>query len=553
VADRYDGVRDLDDLFDRHWRGMMEDHPETATYLGWHEFHDRFTDLSRGAIDRRKAALHEPLDALRAIDRSTLDQAQQLSYDLFEKQVQMEIDAAAFPGELLAVDQMEGPQNDLPFLLSAMPLQTDAHHDDYLARLRRIPDVLDQTMALLDEGIAAGVTVPAICLRDVPAQVDAHLVDALDEVPELVPLAGSPAAVRDEASAVVRESVQPAYQRLREYLVSTYLPAARTTIALTALPDGEEWYAERIRHHTTTDLDASEIHAIGQSEVARIVAAMREVEAQTDYDGDDFAAHLRTDPRFYFTSADALLAFYRDIAKRIDPAVPRLFRLMPRLPFGIVPVPPEQAPSAPAAFYLQGSLALGRPGQFFANTYDLASRPSWNMESICLHEAVPGHHFQIAIAQELDGLPEFRRSSLHYTAYIEGWGLYCESLGPEMGMYTDPYQRYGALDAELLRAIRLVVDTGMHALGWTREQAIAFFEAHSPSPKHEIVSEVDRYIVLPGQALAYKVGELKLQELRRRVLASGAGDVRDFHDEVLRHGALPLDVLERLVVSRFGL
>lgn len=551
MSDRYRGVTGLDDLFDRQWRGVMEDTPEMATYLGWHEFHDRFTDLSTDAIARRRHELSEPLDALRAIDRSSVDEEHRLSYDLFARQRLMEIDAARFPVELLALDQLEGPQNDIPFLLSAMPLRTDAQHGDYLARLRKIPELLEQQQVLLTAGIAAGITAPAICLRDVPAQIDAHLVDDLDQVPELVPLAGAPETVRAEAAAIVRERVQPAFRALRTFVTETYLPSARDTIALTALPDGDDWYVERVRYHTTTDLTPKEIHEIGVAEVHRIGAAMHAVMDQIGFTASlvEFAEVLRTDPRFYFQTADALLAFYRDIAKRIDPAVPQLFRLMPRLPFGIVPVPPEQAPSAPGAFYLQGSAELGRPGQFFANTYDLASRPSWNMESICLHEAVPGHHFQIAIAQELDGLPRFRRAALHCTAYIEGWGLYCESLGPDLGMYTDPYQRFGALDAELLRAIRLVTDTGMHALGWSRDQAIAYFEEHSPMPKHEIVVEVDRYIVLPGQALAYKVGELKIQELRRRA-ADRLGDhfdIRSFHDEVLRHGALPLGMLESVL------
>jgi uncharacterized protein (DUF885 family) len=333
--------------------------------------------------------------------------------------------------------------------------------------------------------------------------------------------------------------------------VDDYLPSCRDTIALSALPDGPEWYAERVRYHTTTDLTPQEIHDIGQAEVRRIVAEMDTVMTSTGFTGDRaaFAEHLQHDPMHYFASEDELLGSYRDIAKRIDPGVVRLFSRLPRLPFGITPVPAEQAPSQPAAYYMPGSLELGRAGMFYANTYDLASRPRWNMESICLHEAVPGHHFQIALAQETDGLPMFRRQSMSCTAYIEGWGLYCESLGGELGLYEDPYQRYGALDAELMRACRLVLDTGMHALGWSREQAIDFFVEHSPSPKHELVVEVDRYLVWPGQALAYKVGSLKLQELRARSAAAlgDAFDVRGFHDEVLRHGALPLGMLEAMV------
>ena len=547
MSRRYEGVSDLHDLFDRHWRGVMEDHPETATYVGWHEHHDRWTDLSAGAIERRRAQVAEPLDALARVDRG----ADPLSADLFEAMVRADVDASAYPGELLPLDQLEGPQNDIPFLLSAMAVETDAQQGDYLARLRGIPTVLEQTRDLMQRGLAGGYSVPAICLRDVSAQFDAHFPDDLADSPELVPLAGAPAAVRDEAAAIVREHVQPALRALQQYLVDTYIPGCRDTIAFTALPDGHEWYAERIRNHTTTDLTAQEIHDIGKAEVTRITAGMHAVMEETGFTGSTaaFATFLQTDARFYFDTHDALLAFYRDVNERVQPAIPSMFRLTPKTPLEIVPVPPEQAPSAPAAFYLQGSSLLNRPGRFFANTYDLPSRPSWQMEATCLHEAVPGHHFQLSLAQEMEGMPEFRRNPLGCTAYIEGWGLYCESLGPELGMYTDPYQRYGMLEAELLRAIRLVTDTGMHALGWTRDQAIAFFEQHSPMPHHDVVVEVDRYIVLPGQALAYKVGQLKLQELRVRCAGH---DLRDFHEEVLRHGALPLDVLERLVDERFA-
>jgi uncharacterized protein (DUF885 family) len=334
-------------------------------------------------------------------------------------------------------------------------------------------------------------------------------------------------------------------------VTGTYLPACRDTIALTELPDGAEWYAERVRAHTTTELTPEEIHETGLAEVRRIAAEMDRVMGSTGFTGDRtaFARHLRTDPQFYFESEDDLLAFYRDIAKRVDPGVVRLFSRLPRLPFGIVPVPPEQAPSAPAAYYMPGSLDLGRAGMFYANTHDLSSRPRWNMESICLHEAVPGHHFQIALAQETEGLPPFRAQSLSCTAYVEGWGLYCESLGDELGLYEDPYQRYGSLDAELMRACRLVLDTGMHALGWTRQEAIDFFTEHSPSPEADLIVEVDRYIVWPGQALAYKVGSLKIQELRDRAAAATGDrfDLRAFHDEILRHGALPLGMLERVI------
>ncbi|MDP9005750.1 MAG: DUF885 domain-containing protein [Actinomycetota bacterium] len=545
-------------LFDVVWRHAMEEHPDAATFLGWPGHDHRLPDLSLEAVERRRAEAGEPLRVLATIDPGGLDDGDRLSLDVFAWQQRSALDAARFPGELLALTQLEGPQNDLTLLFGSMPSAKAEHHQNLLARLRAVPQLVDQTIELLDQGAGLGLTPPRVTLRDVPAQVEAHLADPATS-PLLAPirsLAASASAppgtdqVLAEAVAVVDAEITPAFRRLHSYLVQRYLPRARTSEGLSELPDGRDWYDERIRHFTTTDLSAEDVHRMGIAEVERIGAEMDRARADTGFTGDreEFAAFLRSDPRFFFRSGEELLVAYRDIAKRIDPEVVRLFGRLPRLPFGVVPVPEEMAPSAPAAFYLEGSLAMSRPGRFFANTHNVAARPSWNMESLCLHEAVPGHHFQITLAQELEGLPEFRRRGL-FTAYVEGWGLYCESLGPELGMYDDPHQRFGALDAEMLRAIRLVVDTGMHALGWSREQAIAYFEEHSVSPHHEVVVEVDRYLVLPGQALAYKVGERKLQELRAWSSArlGDRFDLRAFHDEVLRHGALPLDVLTSLV------
>ncbi|HEV2810903.1 MAG TPA: DUF885 domain-containing protein [Acidimicrobiales bacterium] len=548
----------LQRLFDVVWRHFMEERPDAATFLGWPEGGDRLPDMSLGAVERRRAEAGEPVRVLATIDRERLGSDDRLSYDVFASLYASEAAGASFPGDLLAVTQLEGPQNDLALLLGAMPTVGAGDRHDLLARLRAIPTLVDQTIELLAEGRRRGVTPPQITLRNVPAQVAAHLGDDPAASPLLAPFRNLPSSVpADEAADLLREAeavlardVQPAFSRLHAELVDCYLPAARESTALSALPDGRDWYDHLVRHHTTTALSAKEIHELGLAEVDRIASEMDRARADTGYTGpaEGFAEHLRRDQRFFFDSEEALLAAYRDIAKRIDPEVVRLFWRLPRLPFGVVPVPAEMAPSAPAAFYLEGSLALARPGRFFANTHDLASRPSWNMESLCLHEAVPGHHFQITLAQELEDLPEFRRRGL-FTAYVEGWGLYCESLGGELGLYGDPYQRFGALDAEMLRAIRLVVDTGLHALGWSRDRALSYFEEHSVTPAADIVVEVDRYLVLPGQALAYKVGERKLRELRARatVRLGPAFDVRAFHDELLAHGALPLDVLERLV------
>lgn len=545
-----DDARRLHALFERSWDHLMVEHPELATMVGWPTGHDRWTDWSIDAVERRRAEAGAALDVLATIDTSGLDEVDRTSAEMFAALERDAVEAARFPAEALVLHQMEGPQIDVPFLLGVMP-RTGG--DDLLSRVRGVPDLVEQTIELLERGRLQGVTNPRVVLGGVPGQVEAHLGE---QTPITAAIAGADPEVVAEAEALVHESVAAAFRRLHEYLTGTYLPAARETVALTALPDGEEWYAERVRHHTTTELTPREIHDIGLAEVERITKAMDEVQAETGFTGDRaaFVEHLRTDPRFYFDTEEALLGFYRDVAKRIDPQVVNLFSRLPRLPFGITPVPADQAPSQPAAYYMPGSLELGRAGMFYANTYDLKSRPSWNMESICLHEAVPGHHFQIALAQETEGLPQFRRQSLTCTAYIEGWGLYCESLGGELGMYDDPYQRFGALDAELLRACRLVLDTGLHALGWSRDQAIEYFLRTSPSPEHELLVEVDRYIVLPGQALAYKVGELKIKELRT-TWSERLGDrfdLRSFHDEVLRHGALPLGMLES-VVERWGL
>jgi uncharacterized protein (DUF885 family) len=395
-------------------------------------------------------------------------------------------------------------------------------------------------MALMDEGLRAGITPPQVCLRDVADQVRNQLVSDPLESPLLA------AVQTDEAARVFTDTIAPAYQRLLDYLTETYIPRARATTACLDLPDGEERYAWRIRMFTTTDLSAQDIHDIGRGEVERIGTAMRALIDKVGFDGGfaEFSTFLGSDDRFFCTSADELLSTYREITARIDPQLPRLFGRLPKLPYVVEPVPAYAEKSQTAAYYLPGAPDGSRPGTFFANTYDLRSRPNWEFESLALHEAVPGHHLQIALAQELDDLPAFRRNAW-FTAYGEGWGLYAESLGEELGLYTDPFSRYGAYSGELWRAIRLVVDTGMHALGWSREQGIEYAQETAGRYDHDIVVEIDRYLIWPGQALAYKLGELELQALRRKAAAALGDrfDVAAFHDEVLRHGCLPLQVL----------
>ncbi|HEY0943696.1 MAG TPA: DUF885 domain-containing protein [Opitutaceae bacterium] len=544
-------------LFKVGWEIAMEENPEFATLVGFPGQDHRWTDLSPEAIARRRQIPHAALAAVNSIDPAALGPIDRVSYELFKQQTEQLIESERFPLELLPVNQLAGVQQDAAQTLAFMPNRTVPQLENQLARLRALPQRIEQTIALLEQGLARGVTPPQIALRDVPQQVLNQIVDDPLASPLLRGFASLPSSVpgeeqqrlRGEAAAVYREQVVPAWQKLHAYLADHYVPRARKAIAATALPDGEAWYAYLVRTQTTTDLTPQQIHEIGLREVARIRAGMEKVKASTGFTGSlaEFFAYLRTDPKFYFTDKADLLRAYRDIAKRADPELIKLFRTLPRLPYGVLPVPSYAEKSQTTAYYYPGAAESGRPGYFFANTYALHTRPKWEMEALTLHEAVPGHHLQIALAQEIEGLPEFRAKSWAYTAFVEGWGLYAESLGEEMGLYQDPYSKFGQLTYEMWRAIRLVTDTGMHALGWSRQQAIDYFMANAGKTENDIVVEVDRYLVWPGQALAYKLGELKIKELRADATRElGAKfDVRAFHDEVLRHGAIPLELLER--------
>ncbi len=533
----------------------MLEYPEFATALGDPRGQDRLTDLSQDGVQRRRQATRASLALLESIDRSSLPESERVNYELLLDTVQRQVSGLRFPQELLQMNQMGGPQQDLSSLLAMMPGATAAQLRNQIARMEALPAYVDQSIVLMRNGLEAGVTPPKIALRDVPQQIRNQLVDDASQSPLLQGFAEIPPtvdplqadALRQRAEEVYRSRVAPAYERLLEFTENEYLPGARESIAARDLPDGEAWYAHNVAVRTTTDLTPKQIHDIGLAEVARIRSEMEAIIASTGFEGsfEEFLAFLRTDPRFYHTKAEDLMSEYRDIAKRADPELTKLFGVLPRTPYGVIEVPDYAAPSQTTAYYQRGSLKAGRPGYFFANTYALDTRPRWEMEALTLHEAVPGHHLQIAIQQELEGLPWFRQNP-SYTAFVEGWGLYSESLGEEMGFYKDPYSKFGQLTYEMWRAIRLVVDTGMHQLGWSRQQAIDFFKENAGKSEHDIVVEVDRYIVWPGQALAYKIGELKIKELRAFATeALGEKfDIRGFHDEVLGKGAVPLSVLE---------
>ncbi|MEY2477004.1 MAG: hypothetical protein QOG87_2319 [Actinomycetota bacterium] len=540
----------LGELVERSWQQDLEDMPEAATFYGWPGRHTRWTDLRPEAREARHRKLHERRAELDTIDRSALDPVDTVTYDLFEWDLADRTERIALRDELQPLDQLQGPQQDPAMVMAAMPASSDDDRAAMVERLARLAPLIDQSIDLMRDGMAAAIVPPAVCLRDVPDQIGNQLVDDPLDSALLAPLGDGNPELLDRAASIYRSEIAPAYQRLGEFVRDEYLPACRESISCAALPGGRDRYAFYVRHYTTTELSPEEVHRIGLDEVARIGAEMRKVIADVGFDGgfEDFARFLATDDQFFFSSGAELVERYRSIAARIEPQLPALFGRRPKLPYTIEPVPPYAEKSQTAAYYIPGATDGSRPGTFFANTYDLRSRPSWEMESLTLHEAVPGHHHQIALAQEQSDLPGFRRNAW-FTAHGEGWGLYCESLGTELGLYTDPYQRYGAYFGEMWRAIRLVVDTGIHAMGWSREQAIAYAEEESGRTDHDVVVEIDRYIAWPGQALAYKIGELEIQRLRRAATErlGPRFDIRSFHDEVLRHGLVPLDLLARLV------
>lgn len=559
-ADDSSASERLQALTDLYYDYAMLEFPTFATYIGDPRGQDRWGDNSLEAIERREEDTVRALEIVQSLDREALESDERLNYDLLLRQLEDSEDQQRFPGEYLAVDQLGGVQQNLAQILTLMPATNVREYESILARLRGVPQAVDQTLVLLEEGLERGITPPAVTLRDVPQQVQNLLVEdpfaspmlaAFGDMPEEMPQAEQE-RLRKAAGQAFEAQVRPAFSKLQAYLAETYVPQARRSIAMKDLPDGQDWYAMLVRQMTTTDMHPQAIHELGMSEVRRIRAEMDEVIEASGFDGsfEEFKTFLRTDPQFFFEDAGELLESYRDIAKRADPELIKLFGHLPRLPYGVVAVPEYAEKSQTTAYYQGGSLEAGRPGQFFANTYALDTRPKWEMEALTLHEAVPGHHLQIAIQQELEGLPWFRRFG-GFTAYVEGWGLYAESLGDEMGFYADPHAQFGQLTYEMWRAIRLVVDTGMHSLGWSRQQAIDFFKENAAKAEHDIIVEIDRYIVSPGQALAYKIGELKFKELRERARSELGEDfdIRAFHDAVLGSGALPLNVLETRIME----
>jgi prolyl oligopeptidase len=546
-------------VFDEQWEHWMRTDPTWASELGDRRYDDRWPERTPQSYDARQAHDVAMLLRLRGIDREALSPEDRINHDLFARRLQDDVDERRFRTHLLAVSHGGGVQSANE-LSESLRFESARDYENWIARLLGVGTYLDQVTELLREGIRTGMTQPRVIMSRVPAQIDKQVVDAPESSPFYDPFRAMPDAIpvaerdrlRERARAAIRDVVVPAYRRFGEFFRGTYLPACREGVGASALPDGAAFYAMRVRQMTTTELAPQEIHDTGLREVARIRGEMQAVIEQVGFKGsfDDFVGFLRTDPRFYAKTPDELLQVYLATSKRVDPELVKLFGTLPRMPYGVRPIPDETAPDTTTAYYNGPAADGSRAGTYYVNLYRPEVRPLYEIEALSLHEAVPGHHLQIALAMEQGDLPMFRRHG-GYTAYVEGWGLYAESLGAELGMYRDPYSRFGQLTYEMWRAVRLVVDTGLHAFGWDRQRAIDYFKANAAKSEHDIVNEIDRYIGWPGQALAYKVGELKIKELRRHATQTLGErfDVRAFHDVVLGSGAVPLDVLERNVRS----
>ena len=547
-------AEDFAALLDEAWEWQLRENPVWTSRLGDRRYNDQWSDLSLAAIQRRVEDQRGFLRRLRAIDSSQLPEADRLNHDLFRRQLENAIDGHGFKNYLMPMSQRGGVQS-LESTAETLRLANVQDYEDWLTRMTRIENVIEQTRDLLEEGRRTGYMPPKILMERIPNQIASQLVEdpeispffaAFESMPDTISAADQE-RIRQLAKDVIDDSIVPAYRGFNTYFNETYLPASRDSIGASSLPDGEAFYEYRTRYFTTTQMTPDEIHRLGLNEVKRIRDEMQLVIDELEFAGsfDEFLNFLRTDPRFYYDTPEELFEGYLAVSKRIDPELVRLFGKLPRMPYGLRPIPDNIAPDTTTAYYNRPAADGSRPGYYYVNLYRPEVRPKYEMEVLSIHEAVPGHHLQIALQMELEAIPNFRKYS-GFTAFTEGWGLYSESLGYEMGFYKDPYSRFGALTYDMWRAVRLVVDTGMHYKGWTRQQAIDFFKDNAAKTEADIVNEIDRYISWPGQALAYKIGQLKMLELRARAeqALGDQFDIRAFHDALLGGGAVPMEVLE---------
>ena len=553
LASVEDRRKALNGLFHEYWDANLENSPEFASTIGDNRFNDKIGDVSVKAFNNWLATEQTFLMRLAAIDPTGLTDQEKTGRDLLLRDLAEDQEAAEFKEWEMPVNQMGGIYSEYPQLVAELNFATVKDYDDWIARLHAIPKAFDQTMTNMSIGIEDQRVPPKLLLEKALEHVkelanqkpeDSPLAMPLKSYPASIPAAEQERIKADMLGAIGKE-VLPAYQRLARYLEVTYIPAGREQPGISALSDGAKYYQFLIRRTTTTELTADQIRQLGLDEVKKDEADMLAIAQKLGFqDLKSFRASLKDNPKVHPSSADALLAAYRGYLTPMQAKLPQLFGRLPKAPFEVVPVPDFLEKTSAPAYYEPGTPDGSRPGRLRIDTYNATDRNLYSVEDIAYHEGIPGHHLQISIAQELDGLPEFRKH-MHYTAYTEGWGLYAERLGKDVGFYQDPYSDYGRLEGDIWRAIRLVVDTGVHSQHWTRQQMVDYFHDHSAIDETSIQSEVDRYIAWPSQALAYKVGQLKILELRDRAKkALGEKfDIRGFHDQVLDSGALPLDVL----------
>jgi uncharacterized protein (DUF885 family) len=545
----------LSALFAEYWEFTLVSDPLFASSYGDHRFGDRLPEAGPDALSRRHETLKGYRTKLGGINRDALSREDRISYDIFSLSLRDETEAYELGAWRLPLNGWWDYHATFAEIPGRVPLNTASDYENYIARLRDFERYNREHIELMRRGIETGWVRPAVVFGPYLPSVEAHIVNDPEESLLYAPFQDFPKGISDvdrerltgSGIDAIEEVVVPAYRELYDFLISEYIPAASETPGISALEGGMEYYHHLVRKHTTTEMTPEDIHQQGLEEVARIRSEMQEVIEETGFSGsfEEFIRFLRTDSRFYAATAEELLKHTAYVLKKMDGTLPRYFNTLPRMPYGIRPVPAYLAPRTTTAYYNRPAADGTRAGYYYVNTYDLKSRPLYEVEALSFHEAVPGHHLQIALQQELEGLPEFRLYS-GFTAFVEGWALYTERLALEMGFYEDPYSNFGRLTYEMWRALRLVVDTGIHSKGWERQRAIDYMAENSALTLHNITTEVDRYIFWPGQALAYKTGELKIRELRERAESTLGDrfDIRDFHDVVLLSGSVPLSVLE---------
>jgi uncharacterized protein (DUF885 family) len=544
-------------LFGEEWEHGLQESPLFASSLGDRRYATSWGDASLKHLEAEYQRNKQVLKKLAGIDRSKLSAMDQVNYDLFKRNYTIALADHELGFELVPVNQREGVQ--LSGLNSEnLPFTSVQDYEDWIARIRNFPAYLKQNQELMEEGLRRGIKYPKVIMQRVVGQLDREIVDdptkssfyaPFRKFEDFVPEAERQRLAKEAQEAIMASTV-PAFRSFKDFFANRYLAQSFDQVGVWQWPNGGEAYAHAIRKYTTLDITPEKVHEIGLSEVKRIRGEMEKIKERTGFKGTmpEFFTFLRTDRQFYYKTSEELLEAYRATAKRIDPNLTKLFSKLPRQPYGVEPIPAVSAPDTTAAYYQPGSMEAGRPGTYAVNLYKPESRPKWEMMALSLHESVPGHHLQGALAQEMGEVPKFRRF-LYYSAYGEGWGLYSEALGDEMGLYDDPYSKFGQLVYEMWRAVRLVVDTGMHYKHWTRQQAIDYFMENAAKTEQDVVNEIDRYIYWPGQALSYKLGELKIKELRARATKELGPNfnVKEFHEVVLGSGAIPLDMLEKNV------